>query len=284
MRPVRALAAALAGSAVLVACTAVDPPAGTRSRSPAPAPAAPAAGPATYLALGDSVTAGVGAPDPGTGGYAPVLAELLSARLGCDADQRAPGCPLRLRNLGEGGATTATLQRTQLPVALGLLRGPAQVRLVTVTVGGNDVFAPVLRACAAAARSRTCSDTVAAAVRRADAGLDEVLGELTAAAGPGTTLAVMAYYDPLPACRLAVLQPLAEQVLEGGEHGPGLNEVLRARAAQHGARVVETREQLSTPGDFVGGDDCLHPSGQGHARIAEAFRDVVGEAVAGEPG
>ena len=109
--------------------------------------------------------------------------------------------------------------------------------------------------------------------------LDELLGDLREAAGPTTPVAVMTYYDPLPACRLASLAPLAEQVLEGDGTSPGLNDVLRARAAEHGAVVVETGGRLTPPGDFVGGLDCLHPSSSGHARIAEAFRDAVGPRV-----
>jgi hypothetical protein len=51
----------------------------------------------------------------------------------------------------------------------------------------------------------------------------------------------MTYYNPLPACPLAALAPLADLVLEGG--GPvtaGLNDIIRQRAAAVGAVVVET--------------------------------------------
>ena len=245
---------------------------------PSPVPS-PASGPSTYLALGDSVAAGVGAATPGSGGYVPLLAGLLAQRLGCDAPP-APGCPLQVRNLAESGATTTTLTRRQLPQALELLRTSPDVRLVTLTVGGNDVFEPVVRACARAPQDPSCAAAVTSSVRQVDSRVDEVLRALAAALKPGTTLAVMAYYDPVPACRLAQLSRLTDRVLEGSGGQPGLNDVLRARAAQHGALVVETRERLTVPGSFVGNDDCLHPSGLGHARIAEAFLDVVARPVA----
>lgn len=238
----------------------------------------PAPGPSTYLALGDSVAAGVGAASPTTDGYVPLLAGRLSERLGCDAVS-PPGCPLELRNLAESGATTATLLRDQLPRALALLRTTPDVRLVTLTIGGNDVVQPVARVCAPAPRDAACGQAVATALRRVDEGVDEVLRTLTVSTGSGTTVALMAYYDPLGACQLASLQPLVQGILEGTAQAPGLNRILRARAAEHGALVVETRDRLSERGDFVGGADCLHPSGPGHARIAEAFLDVVGEPV-----
>jgi hypothetical protein len=133
----------------------------------------------------------------------------------------------------------------------------------------------VLQACARTPEAPTCASSVRAALGAVDSGVDRLLGELSAAAGPGTTVAVMTYYDPLMACRLAPLQPLAEQVLEGTATEDGLNDVLRARAAERGAVVVDTADRLSVPDDFVGGLDCLHPSASGHARIAEAFADAV---------
>lgn len=272
--------ALLGVTVLLTGCTSLSSdtaPAGRSSAatgSPSIGPPADRA-PATYLALGDSVAAGVGAAAPATSGYVPVLAGLLADRLGCGSGRR-PGCPLQVRNLAVAGATTTTLLRDQLPRALALAGTAADLRLVTVTVGGNDVFRPVVQACARSGVDPACPQAVRETLRRVDAGVDEVLRRLTSAVGPRTTVAVMAYYNPVPACRLAALQPVAERVLEGTAALPGLNDVLRTRAAQHGALVVETGDRLTPPGDFVGGLDCLHPSTSGHARIAEAFLDTVG--------
>lgn len=265
------------GAALLLAGCSSAPSGQEHARSSATPP--PSASPTvatdpSYLALGDSVAAGTGAEDPVRGGYVPVLAGLLSERRGCPDDE-ATGCPVQVRNLAVPGATTATLLRDQLPVALAVLRSGGDVDTVTVTIGGNDVFVPVLRACAQAPETPACAQAVRAAVDDVDAGVDRVLAELADAAGPGTTVAVMTYYDPLAACRLAALQPLAERVLEGTADQAGLNDVLRARAAQRGAVLVETRDLLRAPADFVGGLDCLHPSTSGHARIAAAFADAL---------
>ena len=274
------LTALLAAALLLAGCSSSDDRSSARPSVPATtaptagtpsASASPVAAPdPSYLALGDSVAAGTGADDPTRSGYVPVLAGLLSDRLGCD-DGGAPGCPVSVRNLAVPGATTATLLRDQLPIALQVLRQGGDVSTVTVTIGGNDVFVPVLRACASSPQAPACTEAVRAALGEVDRGVDRLLGELTGAAGAGTAVAVMTYYDPLAACRLAPLQPLAELVLEGTGAEDGLNDVLRARAAEHGAVVVETGPRLTAPQDFVGGLDCLHPSSSGHARIAEAF-------------
>jgi lysophospholipase L1-like esterase len=286
----RVLTAVLCAGLLATGCTSTPEPSAEHSGEPTasasasasvplpPAAPPPVPTPSTYLALGDSVAAGVGAAAPATGGYVPLLAGLLSERLGCDA-RPAPGCPLSVRNLAQSGATTATLLRGQMPQALELLRTTPDVRLVTLTIGGNDVVETAIGVCAPDPRAQACSDAVAASVRRADQGIDEALRTLTAAAGPDTTVAVMTYYNPTFACQLASLQPLAERVLEGAGQQPGLNDILRARAADHSALIVETRERLTARADFVGGNDCLHPSGAGHARIAEAFVEVVGEPV-----
>jgi lysophospholipase L1-like esterase len=272
--------AALGAALLLAACSAsgdepaarrtASPPAATPSTTPTATPAVPDP---TYVALGDSVAAGTGAQDPAREGYVPVLAGLVGDQRGCDDGPR-DGCPVRVRNLAVPGATTATLLRDQLPQALPLLR-EGDVRTVTVTIGGNDVFVPILRACAQEPQSATCTQAVRAAIGEVDRGVDRLLTELTAAGGPAATVAVMTYYDPLSACRLAPLQPLAQLVLEGRPGEDGLNDVLRARAAEHGAVVVETGGRLAAPQDFVGGLDCLHPSTSGHARIAAAFAEVL---------
>lgn len=171
---------------------------------------------ATYVALGDSVAAGVGAPSKGQG-YVRLLAEGLRARLGCpDGD----GCPLELVDLATSGATTATVLEQQLPRAQEALRAAADPRLVTLTVGGNDLFGPVVGACAQDPRAAACGTAVAAGLQALGSGLDRVLDGIAAAVGPRTTVAVMTYADPVPACRLAALSDLSAQVLEGTADRP----------------------------------------------------------------
>jgi lysophospholipase L1-like esterase len=276
-RPLLALAASLGLAATVGSAAAAAPPGPPE--------------PAVYLALGDSVAAGVGATPAGEDGYVPVLHETLVAGRPCGSG-RALGCRLELVNLAQPGATTVTLISQQLPAAVELLADRRStptpvddVRLVTIDIGGNDLFGPVVAACAANPQSAGCTSTIAAQLSQVAVNYDRILAALRAAAGPDTTIAVMTYYNPLPACQLAALAPLAQLVLEGGGPVPaGVNDVIRASAAAHGALVAETAALIG-PEDLVGGTDCLHPDDSGHADIAAAFAAVVdAERVAGPPG
>jgi lysophospholipase L1-like esterase len=118
---------------------------------PAPAPAATSA----YVALGDSYASGLGAGK--TSGacqrnrraYAYQLGRHVSAFRAC------------------GGATTASLRRTQLAAF------PSNTRLVTVTIGGNDAgFVDVIETCLFGA-----ADTCDARVKRAEAFVREELAQ-----------------------------------------------------------------------------------------------------------
>ena len=242
--------------------------------------------PATYVALGDSVAAGVGAAPDGIG-YVELLAADLADARNCGQGQ-ALGCRLELQNRSIGGATTTSLIANQLPGTLALLaerNGNAtpvdDVRLITITIGGNDVFNPVIAACAAGV-TPTCQQTIVSRLSLVSSNYATILGQLREAAGPATTIAVMTYYNPLPACRYAALAPLADLVLEGGGGLPaGLNDVIRQQAAAVGALVVDTGPVVD-PTEVQ--PDCLHPKATGHADIADAFFDVVSPSVVGGPG
>lgn len=259
------------------------PPSAPAASTPAPTPASGSASasaepaPAAYLALGDSVAAGVGASRPALG-YVPLLADKLR-RAGPCAEAVPRACRIELLDRARSGATSAGLVRDALPEAVRLLEErngnenrADDVRLITLTSGGNDVFEPVLAACANGVTPQ-CASVVDAQLDVVAANYETALRRLRAAAGPGTTVAVMTYYNPLPACPLASLTELGDAVLEGGgQVERGLNDIVRARAAAHGALVVETAPVVDRS-EMV--PDCLHPADAGHADIAEAFAAVV---------
>jgi lysophospholipase L1-like esterase len=237
-----------------------------------------------YLALGDSLAAGVGASNPGVTGYVPQFYELLRQQLACQPAGR-PSCrSLALRNLGVGGATSTTLIATQLPEAVAELearngdRNPHNdVQVVTIDIGGNDLFGVVSSSCAAGP-SPECAALIQARLEAFAANFTQILGELRAAAGPDTVIVAMTYYNPLPSCQLASLAPLADAVLEGGGGVTvGLNDLIRSIAAAHGVLVAEAYGQLG-PGELVGGSDCLHPNDAGYQVITEAFAAALTEA------
>lgn len=103
----------------------------------------------TYVALGDSYSAGVGA--PGQSGLC------LRSPSGYPALWARRHHPASFIDLACSGATTDTVLATQIPFL------PAGADLVTITVGGNDAgFAPVVIACTVATDSG-CAAVVAAA-------------------------------------------------------------------------------------------------------------------------
>jgi len=254
-----------------------------------PATAALPSGP-LYLALGDSVAAGVGAHPPATEGYVPELHQLLAAEVPCGVGQ-ALGCRLDLRNFAEPGATTTTLLAGQLPRAVSLIKQRKatatpidDVRLITLDIGGSDAFGPIIQACSSDPQAPGCATAISTVLGAVATNFATILSGLRKAAGPDTTIAVMAYYNPLPACVLAVQTSLADLVLEGGGPVPtGLNDIIRGQAAAHDAVVAETGPLIDLH-DLVGGRDCLHPDMSGHDDIATAFDVVIDAAEVIQPG
>ena len=85
---------------------------------------APDAGSVRYLALGDSVTQGVGAPDEQTGSFPALLAEKW----------RGEGCAVELQNGGLSGYTSGQVLDEEVPQI-----EEFQPTLITFQAGGNDL-------------------------------------------------------------------------------------------------------------------------------------------------
>ena len=229
-----------------------------------------------HLGLGDSIAFGEGASNPERLGYVPVLSRWSRAE---DCDEGvAEACPgLKLVNLAVRGATTSTLISNQLPAALQLIgerNGDTNpyndVVLITVTVGGNDLFAPVVGACAGG-QTPECVATIQSVFTVAGQNLAVILGSLRLQAGEETKIVVMTYDNPLGSCHLSAIEPLGDLVLEGTPSFPGFNDIIRSVANATDVSVADTFGKLS-PDDWVGGEDCRHPDTSGHHKIAEVFR------------
>lgn len=92
-----------------------------KSESPAPAPTDEAV---RYLALGDSLSQGVGAPDEQTGAFPAQLAERW----------RGAGCEVELQNAGISGYTAEQVLTDEVPQI-----EEFQPTLVTFQAGANDI-------------------------------------------------------------------------------------------------------------------------------------------------
>jgi lysophospholipase L1-like esterase len=232
-------------------------------------------GGAGHVALGDSISAGSVANNPDRTSYVPRLNRWLRSN-DCTGDV-PEACPhLTLSNYSVGGATSDTLIVEQLPYAVAEILARRSdsdpfndVGYITLSIGGNDVFRPVMEACAGGLTPE-CSATVQAVFGNYQANLVQILGTLRAVA-PDAEIAIMTYDNSLANCDMSDLAPLADLVLEGGGPLPGgLNDIIRGVAGATGVTVVEVYGLLD-PRDFVGGDDCLHPDDSGHRKIARAF-------------
>jgi lysophospholipase L1-like esterase len=77
-----------------------------------------------YLALGDSLTQGVGAPDEQTGAFPALLADRWESE----------GCEVELRNVGVSGYTSGQILAEQVPEI-----DSFKPTLITFQAGGNDI-------------------------------------------------------------------------------------------------------------------------------------------------
>ncbi len=240
--------------------------------------AGPPEGP-VHLGLGDSQAFGFGATKPAQLGYAAVLSRWLRS-VDC-RDGNPAACPnLDLVNLAIPGATSTSLIANQLPDALALIadrngdnNAGNDVAFITLTIGGNDIFNPVVSSCAGGV-TPACVAVIATAFGQYQANLIQILEALRSAA-PDARIVISTYDNPLGSCFLAPLEPLGDLVLEGG---PGLtlgfNDLIEMVAAASDVEVADTYGRLDA-GDWVGGQDCLHPNNSGYKKMAVVFREVI---------
>ncbi|MER5350136.1 SGNH/GDSL hydrolase family protein [Kitasatospora sp. NPDC002551] len=207
-------------------------------------------GPVRFVALGDSLTEGIGDPiADGWRGWAALLARSLAPpRTGVD-----------FTNLARSGALTTDLTAEQLPAALAL-----RPQFAAVVAGGNDTL-------------RSGFD-----VGRTTLALDTALGRLT---GSGAVVLTACLPDPGSLLRLPrpLARPLARRMR-------AVNTVVHALSARHRTVHLHIAELPWTAERRLLSVDRLHPSAEGHHLIARGFHDLlttagrpIGPAPAPEP-
>jgi len=207
----------------------------------------------TYLTLGDSVAAGVGASDRDAG-YADLLFEAL---------QQDDATLTRHVNLAIPGETSASLIRRQLDNAVEELE-TGDVRLATFAIGANDLLR-LLRECAAQIDSPECQSKAEGAIETLQDNIDESLDTLLAVESD-TRFVVVGYYNPLGSI-----------LPDTGQYADRLNEALRDAASARGLDFVEIatlfRDKEASLTRILSGD--VHPNDNGHREIAQAIASFI---------
>ncbi|MEU2287170.1 SGNH/GDSL hydrolase family protein [Streptomyces sp. NPDC013178] len=198
--------------------------------------------PVRFVALGDSLTEGVGDPmGDGWRGWAALLAG------GLVGDAEATGESVEFTNLAVSGAQTRDVLERQLPEALAL-----RPDLVSVVIGVNDTL-------------RCTFDIHAVAAR-----LDTVYSALTE---QGAVLLTACLPDPGAMLGLpgALARPLARRQR-------AVNSVVHALSERHGAVHLHASEGAWLTDRAMWSADRLHPGERGHRQLALRFHALLAQA------
>ena len=257
-----------------------------RDRPPGPEDAVtpgPTAQPGTrllYLALGDSLSAGIGATDPLSGGWVPLVGDALGyevLNLGIPGDDSA-------ELLNEGSLDEGLIEIESRAADA----DPANdVGVITLEIGGNDLldiyFDLVIPGdCPSVVESLERPECVAAldeALIEYRENLVQILARLQAAAGD-TPIFLMTLYNPFSGGASHVDQ-IGVLALEGEDGTPfpeGLNDVIRREAAEAGVTLVEWYPLFAGKQSQYIADDFIHPNDAGYRAMADALIAAMAQA------
>ncbi|MFC5678354.1 SGNH/GDSL hydrolase family protein [Aeromicrobium endophyticum] len=253
------------------------PSATASSTTPAPADGTSR----TYVALGDSYTAGPGiTPQQADSGFCGRSTENWPTRVAASLD-------LTLRDLSCSGATTSDLSATLASGAV-----PADASLVTVSAGGNDggLFLSLLRACTAG--SQQCRDFVTgktpSILTQTTDELSSLLGDVRKQAPRARVLLVGYPRIAPPSGTCDALGIAADDVTSVLDAEMELEGALQRAAASAGVAYVSLRgpsvghhacagDQAWTNGvsPTAGDGIVLHPNARGMKAVAHVVADAA---------
>ena len=228
-----------------------------------------------YLAIGDSLTFGIGVPRPAESGFVARVADAL-------ADGDPPIAETRIMAV-PGETATGFLDR-HLDDVLAVIETLGQrVELVTIGLGANEVLRVRRESpCVEAREGQACRDLAVAAIAQASGALDVIVDQVRdalATHGSRARILVLAYYNP-------ELEPLAAETIAGtdgavscdpAEERPGLNDRIACVVDGRSATLVDLhaaflgREAQLT--HIEEGD--IHPNDAGYQVIAETILEAV---------
>lgn len=208
---------------------------------------------------------------------------------------QALGEGTQVLNLGHGGDTSGELmEHGHLEQALAEIRArdsddrpDNDVRLVTITIGGNDMldlfFNYVARGrCADRAAflsSQECLGLFRVTLDSLERNLDTVLSLLREAL-PQAAIVLFTLYNPFSG-RDPNVGPLGDLALEGEAGTPvpeGVNDVLKAVAQRHAVLVADVFPPFEGHGAELVSADGIHPNDRGYQVMADVALAVLASA------
>jgi lysophospholipase L1-like esterase len=228
-----------------------------------------------YLALGDSLAFGVGAPDPSTGGYVALAYEAIRT------SDRYQDRGLELINLAVSGAVSSDLliEGGQVDAAIEAIESRRQdeessddnVEIISLTIGGNDLLnlATPISPCADDAAGEACLDLLGEMLIGLQDNLTMALTRLREAA-PDAGIYVLNLYNPYSGTgdSREGLAELAVQQLNGVTGAVVANQEL-------GVRLGDVFHLFRGRGPQWIAEDGLHPNENGHKVMAEVLLATI---------
>lgn len=228
-----------------------------------------------YIALGDSIAFGVGAPQPRTGGYVALVHGALQT------SERYRDRGLQLVNLAVPGATAEDLliPGGQVDSAVAEIRareeedaaGNDDVEIISVNIGGNDLLqlATPGSPCFESVGSDACVDEFGGVLSSVQENLSEALSRLREAA-PDAGIYLLDLYNPYSGTGDAreTIADLAVQNLNGIIGANAANEDLKVRLAS----VFQLFRGRGL--QWISADG-IHPNEDGHRVLGEVLLATI---------
>ena len=226
-----------------------------------------------YLALGDSLSEGIGASDSEETSFVALVHE----GLGRDVD---------LMNFGAAGDTSHDLIEEQLDRAADEITTrnsdadpDNDIAVVTLEIGGNDLleifFDLVLPGTCPnvedGLNNPECVQQVRETLDTFGPNLDEILTRLREA-DPDVPIFLLTLYNPFSGGN-GMLDELVELALEGRPGTPfpeGLHDIVREQAEAHDVHLVEVYPQFEGKAREYIAPDLIHPNDAGYHVMADA--------------